>query len=152
MAELKEGKKAPAFTLPDQDGNKVSLKDFLGKKVILFFYPKDMTPGCTQEACEFQENLTTLKRRKAIVIGISKDSVARHKKFQEKYGFKFPLLSDENSAICEKYGVWQEKNLYGKKFMGIVRTTLIIDPEGKIQKIYPKVKVKGHVATVLEDM
>lgn len=152
MATPTEGKKAPAFNLPDQDGNKVALKDFAGKTVVLYFYPKDMTPGCTQEACDFQENLTKIKRKKAIVIGVSKDSVERHKKFQEKYNLKFPLLSDENSNICEKYDVWKEKNMYGKKFMGIVRATFIIGPDGKIQKIFPKVKVKGHIDEVLAEI
>ena len=149
MADLTEGKKAPVFSLPDQDGNKVSLADFSGQTVVLYFYPKDMTPGCTQQACDFQENSSKLKRKNTVVLGISRDSVARHKKFQEKYGLKFSLLSDEDGSICEKYGVWKEKSLYGKKFMGIERTTFIIDKSGKIEKIFSKVKVKNHVADLI---
>lgn len=148
MPELSEGKKAPAFTLPNQDGQKISLSDFKGRKVILYFYPKDMTPGCTQEACDFQESLVRFKKKKAVVLGISKDSPARHKKFREKYGLDFDLLSDEDGGVCEKYGVWKEKSLYGRKFMGIERTTLVIDEDGKIARIFPKVKVKGHIDEV----
>lgn len=152
MAELTEGKKAPVFSLPDQSGKEIALKDFKGKTVVLYFYPKDMTPGCTQEGIDFQENLDKLKKKKTVVLGISKDSVDRHKKFADKYGYSFSLLSDENSDICEKYGVWKEKNMYGKKFMGIVRTTVIINGEGEVQKIYSKVKVKGHVEVVLAEL
>lgn len=152
MAELAEGKRAPAFSLKETSGQKVSLKDFKGKTVVLFFYPKDMTPGCTQEACDFRDSMTRLKRKKAVVLGVSRDPLARHEKFTEKYDLNFPLLSDEDGKVCEKYGVWQEKSLYGKKFMGIVRSTFIIDPEGKIKKIFSKVKVKGHVEEVLENI
>ena len=147
---LKEGSKAPAFSLPSTENKKIALKDFKGKKVVLYFYPKDMTPGCTQQACGFQEELTKIKRKKAVVLGVSADSLERHQKFAEKYGLKFPLLSDESKKVCEAYGVWQEKQLYGKKFMGIVRTTFIIDSDGKILKIFPKVKVKNHIEEVLE--
>jgi peroxiredoxin Q/BCP len=152
MAALKEGQKAPAFSLPDQDGEKVALKDFLGKKVVLYFYPKDMTPGCTTEACDFRDNLARVKRKKAVVLGVSKDSPARHQKFIDKHELNFPLLSDEDGKMLEKYGVWKEKSLYGKKFMGIERTTLIIDEKGKVKKVFPKVKVKGHVDQVLEEL
>lgn len=152
MAEIKEGKKAPSFTAVDDNGKKVSLKDFAGKKVVLYFYPKDMTPGCTTEACDFRDSMTKLKRKKVAVLGVSRDSQARHEKFRDKYDLNFPLLVDEDGKICEKYGVWQEKSLYGKKFMGIVRSTFIIDSEGKIAKHYPKVKVKGHVDQILEDL
>lgn len=147
---LEEGKKAPAFSGVDDKGNKVSLKDFSDKKVILYFYPKDMTPGCTTEACDFQESISKLKRNGAVVIGVSKDSVERHVKFKEKYSLKFPLIADEDGKICEKYGVWQKKKLYGKEFMGIVRSTFLIGENGKLLKVWPKVKVKGHVEEVLD--
>ena len=118
--------------------------------MILYFYPKDMTPGCTTEACDFQESISKLKRNGAVVIGVSKDSVERHVKFKEKYSLKFPLIADEDGKICEKYGVWQKKKLYGKEFMGIVRSTFLIGENGKLLKVWPKVKVKGHVAEVLD--
>ncbi len=152
MPTLKEGLKAPAFSLPDQTGKKVSLKDFKGKTVVLYFYPKDMTPGCTQESCDFRDNLSRIKRKKAVVLGMSQDSVDRHVKFVDKYDLNFPLLSDESGDVCNKYGVIQMKNMYGRKFKGIVRTTFIIGPDGKIQKIFDKVKVKGHVDEVLENL
>ncbi len=150
--ELKVGSKAPAFKLNDQDGNKVSLSDFKGQHLVIYFYPKDMTPGCTQQACDFRDNFARLKRSKVAVVGISKDSEERHQKFIDKYDLNFPLLADVDGKACEAYGVWQEKSLYGKKFMGIVRSTFIIGPDQKILKIYPKVKVKGHVDQVLEDL
>lgn len=143
-------KRAPAFTLQSDTGEKVSLKDFKGKTVILYFYPKDSTPGCTQEACDFRDSLAALKRKGAVVLGISKDSVESHRKFKEKQGLNFPLLSDPDGSVCEAYGVWKEKSLYGRKFMGIERTTFVIGPDGTIQQVYPKVKVKGHAAEVLE--
>mgnify|MGYP003393513716 CR=1 FL=1 len=146
------GKKAPSFSIPDQDGNQVSLADFIGQTVVLYFYPKDMTPGCTQQACDFQENSNKLKRKNTVVFGISRDSVARHKKFQEKYNLKFTLLSDEDGVVCEKYGVWKQKSLYGKKFMGIERTTFIINKNGKIERIFNKVKVKGHVESLISEL
>ncbi|MGZ3696810.1 MAG: thioredoxin-dependent thiol peroxidase [Bdellovibrionota bacterium] len=149
MRMLKEGSKAPAFTLDSDDGKKVSLKDFKGKFVVLYFYPKDNTPGCTQEACDFRDSFTRLKKEKMVVLGVSKDDLTSHKKFSEKYSLPFPLLSDESGKVCEAYGVWQEKSLYGRKFMGIVRSTFIIGPDGKIAKIFPKVKVKGHVDEIL---
>ena len=149
---IKEGDKAPAFSLYSDGNEKISLSDFKGKKVVLYFYPKDMTPGCTQEACDFQASLSQFKKKRAVVLGISKDSVERHDKFKEKYDLAFPLLSDLDGKICEAYGVWKEKSLYGRKFMGIERTTFIIDEKGKIAKIFPKVKVKGHSAAVLESL
>ena len=149
---LKEGDKAPAFTLVADNGEKVSLKSFMGQTVILYFYPKDMTPGCTQEACDFRDSRSTLKRKKAVVLGISKDSTDRHEAFKEKYDLNFPLLSDEDGKVCEAYGVWKEKSLYGRKFMGIERTTFVIDPKGKIKAIFPKVRVKGHAEAVLETL
>lgn len=150
MAELKEGQKAPAFSLTNQDGKKVALKDFTGKKVVVFFYPKDMTPGCTQEACDFRDNVSRLKKTNAVVLGISKDSEEMHKKFENKYELNFPLLADVDGKVCEKYGVIQMKNMYGKKYLGIVRTTFVISENGKIAKIFNKVKVAGHVDEVLE--
>lgn len=145
---MEEGKKAPQFTLPDSNGKKISLKDFLGKKVVLYFYPKDMTSGCTQEACDFRDNYPDFKKLKTIVLGISADPVDKHKKFSDKYELPFTLLSDEEKKVLEKYGVWKEKSMYGRKYMGIERTTFIIDENGKIQKIFPKVKVKGHVEEI----
>ncbi len=147
---LKAGDRAPAFTLESDSGEKVSLKDFKGQTVVLYFYPKDSTPGCTTEACDFRDSQKALKKNKAVVLGVSKDSVESHRKFKAKQGLNFPLLSDPAGKVCEAYGVWKEKTLYGRKFMGIERTTFVIDPTGKIQKIYPKVKVKGHVEAVIE--
>lgn len=147
--ELKVGSKAPPFTLISDSGEKVSLKDFKGQTVILYFYPKDMTPGCTQEACDFRDNMHRLKKLDAVVLGVSKDSPERHRKFKEKEKLSFTLLSDEDGDVCKAYGVWQEKSLYGKKFMGIVRATFVIGPDQKILKVFPKVKVKGHVDEIL---
>jgi len=147
---LKVGDSAPAFTLLDDQGNKVALKDFKGKKVVLYFYPKDLTPGCTVEACDFRDAATLLKKKKAVVLGVSKDSVALHQKFKDKHDLNFPLLADEAGKVCEAYGVWQEKSMYGKKYMGIARTTFVIGPTGKIEHIFEKVKVKGHTDEVLE--
>lgn len=147
---LEVGKKAPDFSLPDGEGNKVKLSDFIGKKVVLYFYPKDMTSGCTLEACDFRDAFTKFKKIKAVVLGVSIDSVASHKKFAEKYDLPFTLLSDEKKEAVEKFGVWKEKSMYGKKYMGVERTTFIIDENGKIQNIFPKVKVAGHVKEVIE--
>ncbi|NBX76684.1 MAG: thioredoxin-dependent thiol peroxidase [Proteobacteria bacterium] len=149
---LKVGDKAPAFTLVDDSGKKVSLKDFKGKKVVLYFYPKDLTPGCTVEACDFRDISALLKKKKAVVLGVSKDSVALHGKFRDKHELNFPLLSDVDGEVCEAYGVWQEKSMYGKKYMGIARTTFIIGTTGKIEKIFERVKVKGHSQEVLENL
>lgn len=149
---LKEGDKAPDFSLPDSAGNKISLKQFKGKKVILYFYPKDNTSGCTKEACDFNESLPDIESKNAIVIGVSPDSVDSHKKFAEKYNLRFYLLSDESKEVLQKYGVWKEKSMYGKKYFGVERTTFIIDENGKIEKIYPKVKVPGHVKQVLQEI
>ena len=147
---LEVGKKAPAFSLQDGNGKKVALNDFKGKKIVLYFYPKDMTSGCTQEACDFRDSFPNFRKVKAEVLGISIDSVASHKKFAEKYNLPFTLLSDEKKEVVEKYGVWKEKSMYGKKYMGIERTTFIIDEDGKIQNIFPKVKVTGHIEEVME--
>ncbi|MCX6168545.1 MAG: thioredoxin-dependent thiol peroxidase [Ignavibacteriales bacterium] len=146
---LQIGKKAPSFSLLDGSGKNVSLNDFKGKKVVLYFYPKDMTSGCTQEACDFRDALPNFQKIKTTVLGISIDSTASHKKFADKYELPFTLLSDEKKEVVEKYGVWKEKSMYGKKYMGIERTTFIIDEEGKIQNIFPKVKVAGHVDEVM---
>jgi thioredoxin-dependent peroxiredoxin len=143
------GAKAPAFKLSDDSGKTVSLADFKGKKVILYFYPKDSTPGCTTESCDFRDNLNRFVKSGAVILGLSADSVESHKKFKEKQGLNFPLLSDPDHKALEAYGVWQEKSLYGRKFMGIVRTTYIIDEDGKIARVFPKVKVSGHVDEVL---
>jgi peroxiredoxin Q/BCP len=150
MAKLKVGDKAPQFTLPSGDGKTLSLKEFKGKKVVLYFYPKDDTPGCTKEACSFRDNLGRVKQKGAVILGISADSVESHKKFVDKYDLPFPLLSDESKEILKAYGVWKQKTFMGRKFMGIERTTVIIDEEGKILKIFSKVKVEGHTDEVLE--
>jgi peroxiredoxin Q/BCP len=147
---LEVGKRAPAFKLQDSDGESVSLADFRGKKVVLYFYPRDNTPGCTVEAQEFQKALPALKKRNAVVLGVSRDSLASHCKFRDKYGLAFPLLSDPDHEVIEAYGAWGEKSLYGKKSLGILRTTVIVDEQGKVQHVFPKVKVKDHVAAVLE--
>ena len=147
---LKIGDKAPSFELPAVDGQLVSLNDFKGKTVVLYFYPKDMTPGCTQQACDFNDSLGALKKKKAVVLGVSRDSLQRHEKFREKYGLDFPLLSDESGEVCKAYGVWKKKSLYGRDFMGIERSTFVIGPDGKIQAIFQKVKVKGHSNAVLD--
>lgn len=144
------GKKAPAFTLPDADGKKVSLKDFKGQPLVVYFYPKDDTPGCTTEAKDFTALAAKFKKAGAAVIGISKDSVARHKKFADKHDLKVILLSDEDGEVCEKYGVWVEKSLYGRTYMGIERATFLVDGNGVIRQVWRKVKVKGHAQEVLD--
>ncbi len=149
---LKEGAKAPSFKAETDEGTKVSLKDFAGKTVILYFYPKDMTSGCTQEACDFQAALQKFKKKNAVVLGVSKDSIASHQKFKEKSKLSFTLLSDSSGELCESYGVWKEKSMYGRKYMGIERTTVVIGPDGKVRKIYSKVKVAGHVDSILESI
>jgi thioredoxin-dependent peroxiredoxin len=147
---LEIGDKAPDFTLPTDGGGKVSLKELKGKAVILYFYPKDDTSGCTAEACGFRDQLPDFSKVKAQVIGVSKDSVDRHDKFKKKYGLNFPLVSDEDGKICAKYGTWIEKSLYGRKYMGIDRATFVIDKTGTVAKVWRKVKVPGHVEQVLE--
>lgn len=137
---LEVGMKAPLFTLPDQNGNLVSLSDFLGKKVVLYFYPKDNTPGCTRQACAFGESYEAFRAKNTVVIGISKDSTASHLRFAEKYHLPFILLSDPELQAIQAYGVWQEKKLYGKVSMGVVRSTYLIDEQGMIEKVMPKVK------------
>jgi thioredoxin-dependent peroxiredoxin len=146
---IEEGAKAPAFSLKDQDGKTVKLSDFAGKQVVLYFYPKDLTPGCTTEACDFRDNNTRLTRAGAVVLGVSPDSEKSHSKFIAKHELTFPLLVDADHAVAEKYGAWGEKSLYGRKFMGIIRSTFLIGPDGKVKKVWPKVKVQGHVDEVL---
>lgn len=146
---LEIGMKAPEFTLHDKDGNAVSLSDFIGKKVVLYFYPKDNTPGCTRQACAFAAAYEGFKSRNVVVIGISKDSVASHLKFAQKYNLPFILLSDPELQAIQAYGVWQEKKLYGKVSMGVVRTTFIIDEQGNIERVMPKVKPDTNAAEIL---
>jgi len=146
---LESGMKAPAFTLKDKDGNDVSLADFKGKKVVLYFYPKDNTPGCTRQACAFAGLYKEFERKGAAVIGISRDSVASHVKFAEKYGLPFILLSDPDRVAIEAYGVWQEKKMCGKVSMGVVRTTFLIDEEGNIAHVMPKVKPDTNAEEIL---
>ena len=146
---LEIGTKAPIFTLPDQNGNSVSLSDYRGKKVILYFYPKDNTPGCSRQACAFAAAYEGFKAKDIVVIGISKDSVASHLKFAQKYDLPFVLLSDPERQAIEAYGVWQEKKLYGKVSYGVVRTTFIIDEQGTIEKIMPKVKPDTNAGEIL---
>jgi peroxiredoxin Q/BCP len=144
------GHKAPSFTAPTDTGENVSLSDYAGKTLVLYFYPKDDTPGCTKEACGFNESLAALKKLKTAVIGVSKDSVASHQKFKEKFGLQFPLISDTDGKICEAYGTWMEKSMYGRKYMGIDRATFVIGPDGKIKAAWRGVKVTGHIDAVIE--
>lgn len=150
MAELKEGSKAPDFTGVDQNGETISLHDFKGKRVVLYFYPKDDTPGCTAQACNLRDNHTELLKQGYQVIGVSADSVKSHKKFEEKYSLPFPLVADEDKKIVEAYGVWGEKQFMGKTHMGIHRTTFLIDEEGKIFKVIAKPDTKNQTEQVLE--
>lgn len=147
--ELEKGRKAPEFTGKDQDGKDVSLADFRGKKVVLYFYPKDQTPGCTAQACNLRDNYQELQQQGYVVLGVSPDSEASHRKFIEKQNLPFPLIADEDKSIHQKYDVWKEKNMYGRKYMGTVRTTFVIDEEGTIEDIIKKVKTKDHTAQIL---
>lgn len=146
---ISEGDKAPAFSLESSDGGKVSLKDFSGKTVVLYFYPKDNTPGCTRESEGFRDAVPTLKKFGATVIGISRDSIASHCGFRDRYRLTFPLLSDPDSKVHQAFGAWGEKNNYGKKTLGVLRTTVIISPSGKVAQIFRNVKVDGHVDKVV---
>ena len=146
---IEEGKKAPAFAVKDQSGKTVKLADFAGKYVVLYFYPKDDTPGCTKEACSFRDDHSKLQKAGAVVLGVSPDDEKRHGKFIAKYELPFSLLADTDHALAEKYGAWGEKSLYGKKYLGIIRSTFLIGPDGKVAKVWPKVKPEGHAAEVL---
>ncbi|MDI3311483.1 MAG: thioredoxin-dependent thiol peroxidase [Thermoanaerobacterium sp.] len=148
MVEIE--KEAPDFTLKSSDGRDVSLKDYIGKKVVLYFYPKDNTPGCTKEACQFRDNINSIEANDAVVIGISLDDSESHKKFIEKFNLPFVLLSDPDAKVSTEYGVYKEKNMYGKKKMGIERSTFVIDRKGIVKKIFRKVKVDGHVGEILK--
>jgi len=152
MPRLEAGKKAPAFTLPDQDEKKVSLKDFAGAPVVVYFYPADDTPGCTKEACQFNDNLKAFDRAGVTVLGISPDGAAKHTKFRDKYGLRFPLLSDPSHTVMEAYGAWGEKTLYGKKTTGVIRSTFLVGPDGKISRAWYNVRADGHAAKVLEEL
>ncbi len=149
---LEVGKKAPAFTLEDQKGKQHALKDYLGKWVLIYFYPKDNTPGCTTQACALRDNYSDYKKLKAVVLGISKDSVESHEKFAKKFALPFPILADPSTKMIDKYGAWQEKSMFGKKYMGIQRMSYLIDPKGKVAKVYPKAKPLGHALDVLKDL
>lgn len=149
---LKVGKKAPEFTLKDREGKEVSLSDFAGKKVVVYFYPKDNTPGCTRQACAFAGLYDAFRKKGVEVIGISRDSTASHSKFAEKYGLPFLLLSDPELTAIQAYGVWQEKKLYGKTSMGVVRATFIVDEQGHIEKVMPKVKPDTNAAEILAQL
>jgi len=148
--ELTEGMKAPAFSADSSTGRKIALKDFTGKNVVLYFYPKDDTPGCTKEACAFRDANKDLQKLGAVVLGVSRDDTASHEKFQLKFSLNFPLLADTSGDICEAYGVWKEKNMYGQKKMGIERSTFLIDGEGVVRKVWRKVKVDDHAEEVLQ--
>lgn len=150
MSKLEEGQPAPQFTTTDQDGNTVELKDFLGKKVILFFYPKDNTPGCTKEACAYRDAHGDFSAKNTVLLGVSPDNAKSHNKFIEKFDLPFTLLCDTEKEICEAYGVWVEKSMYGKKYMGVERSTFLIDEEGNLTAIKRKVKPEPHVAQMLE--
>jgi len=147
---LEAGDKVPNFTLPTNGGGTLSLKDLKGRKAVIYFYPKDMTPGCTTEAQDFRDQIKAFDKAGCTVVGVSKDSVKRHDNFVEKQNLPFKLISDENGTLCEDFGVWVEKNMYGRKYMGILRATFLVDAKGVIRQVWPKVKVKGHAAEVLE--
>jgi peroxiredoxin Q/BCP len=149
-ATVKPGQKAPDFTVKDESGKTVKLSDFKGRKVVLYFYPKDDTPGCTKEACNFRDGMDALRKQGAAVLGVSADSVESHKKFKEKFDLNFPLLADTDRKIIEDYGVWKEKSMYGRTYMGIERTTFIIGKDGKITHVFPKVKVGEHFDEVMQ--
>ena len=146
---LTPGSPAPAFSLRSDEGTTVSLADFKGRRVVLYFYPKDDTSGCTTEACEFRDSWAAVRRAGAVVLGVSPDSIASHQKFKTKHELPFTLLADENHAVAEAYGVWGEKSMYGRKYQGILRTTVILDERGRVARVFSKVKPKGHAAEVL---
>src|SRR5262245_14691255 len=147
---IKEGRPAPEFRLPSSEGGEVSLASLRGKTVVLYFYPRDMTPGCTREACEFRDTQAPLKRAGAVVLGVSPDSLSAHDRFKKEYKLNFPRLSDPDKKVAKKYGAWGEKVMYGKKVTGMIRSTFVIDGEGNVRKVFPRVKVDGHAEKVLE--
>jgi len=149
---IQEGKKAPGFKLKDKEGKEHSLSDFLGKKVVLYFYPKDDTPGCTKEACDFRDNLETFEEKNAVIIGVSPDDGNSHEKFISKYELPFVLLSDPEKKVLEKYDAWGAKSMYGRTYMGVIRSTVLIDEEGKVIKHYPKVRVTNHIRDILKEI
>jgi peroxiredoxin Q/BCP len=149
---LKENSYAPDFSLKDQDGKIHSLSDYKGNWVVLYFYPRDMTPGCTTEACSFRDKFPEFQKIKAKILGVSKDDLKQHKKFTDKYQLPFSLLSDQQGDVCKAYEVWQKKNMYGKELMGIIRSTYLINPRGMITKVYSKVKVEEHADQLLEEL
>ena len=151
MARLEAGDEAPTFSLPDQDETSVSLQDFAGSPVVVYFYPADDTPGCTKEACQFNDNLGAFERAGVAVVGISPDGAAKHQKFRAKYGLTFPLLSDPTHAVMEAYGAWGEKTMYGKKTVGTIRSTFLVDAAGKVARAWYNVRADGHAAKVLEE-
>jgi peroxiredoxin Q/BCP len=151
-AALKVGSTAPAFSLESSHGKRVSLKDLKGSWIVLYFYPKDDTPGCTKEACDFRDASPQVAKSSAVVLGVSPDSVASHQKFAGKFSLPFPLLADPDHTVAEKYGVWVEKSMYGRKYMGIERSTFVIDPAGKIAAMWRKVRVPGHIEEVLQSL
>ncbi len=149
---LGPGDRAPAFTLPDQDGTKVALRDFAGQPVVVYFYPADDTPGCTKEACQFNDNLRAFSRAGVAVLGISPDGAEKHVAFRKKYGLRFPLLSDAGHVVMERYGAWGEKTLYGKKSVGVIRSTFLVGPDGKVRRAWYHVKADGHAQKVLAEL
>jgi peroxiredoxin Q/BCP len=152
MARLEAGAKAPAFTLENQEGRKVALKDFAGERIVLYFYPADDTPGCTKEACQFNDEITTFKKMGATVIGVSPDGAQKHVAFREKYGLDFDLLSDPDKKVMEKYGAYGEKMMYGKKVLGVIRSTFVIGPSGQIERAWYGVRADGHAVKVLASL
>ena len=151
-AAIIEGMPAPDFALKDQDGRLVKLRNFRGKKIVLYFYLRDDTPGCTKEACSFRDGLGKLKSKDVVVLGISPDSVDSHKRFADKYNLPFPLLVDEKAEVARKFGVWGKKNMYGRNYYGVIRSTFIIDEAGKLKKVYGRVRVDGHLTRILKDL
>jgi thioredoxin-dependent peroxiredoxin len=146
---LKAGARAPDFSLPSTEGREISLKEYRGRTVVLYFYPRDATPGCTREACAFRDSLTRLKRKGAVVLGVSPDTLASHERFGKQQRLNFPLLADPDKAVARKYGAWGEKILYGKKVKGMIRSTFVIDGDGVVRKVFPRVRVDGHADAVL---
>ena len=149
---IEKGQTAPDFELPDQDGNPVSLEDFKGSRALVYFYPADDTPGCTKEACQFNDNLTAFERANVPVLGISPDDAASHQRFRAKYGLRFNLLSDPDHDVLERYGAWGEKTLYGKTSVGVLRSTFLVDEQGRIERAWHNVKADGHAASVLAQL